>query len=60
MLRALKKKKHYKTKLSISKSMLRSDKTCYWKASRAIRKNNFNCANAVLKRTPQLFYVALW
>ena len=38
LLRALKEKKHYKTKLSISKSMLRSDKTCYWKASRAIRK----------------------
>ena len=27
--------------------MLRSDKTCYWKASRAIRKNNFNCTNVV-------------
>ena len=47
LLRALKKKKHYKTKLSISKSMLRSDKTCYWKASRAIRKSNFNCTNVM-------------
>ena len=27
--------------------MLRSDKTCSWKASRAIRKNNFNCTNVV-------------
>ena len=27
--------------------MLQSDKTCYWKASRAIRKNNFNCTNVV-------------
>ena len=26
---------------------LRSDKTCYWKASRAIRKNNFNCTNVL-------------
>ena len=47
MLRALKKKKQYKTKISISKLMLRSDKTCSWKASRAIRKNNFNCTNVV-------------
>ena len=47
LLRALKKKKHYKTKLSISKSMLRSDRTCYWKASRAIRKNISNCTNVV-------------
>ena len=43
LLRALKKKKLCKTKIFISKSMLRSNKTCYWKASRAIRKNNFNC-----------------
>ena len=27
--------------------MLRSDKTCCWKASRVIRKNNFNCTNVV-------------
>ena len=27
--------------------MLRSNKTCYWKASRAIRKNNFNCTNVI-------------
>ena len=27
--------------------MLRSDKTCYRKASRAICKNNFNCTNVV-------------
>ena len=47
MLRALKKKKHCKTKISISKSILRSNKSCYWKASRAIRKNNFNCTNVV-------------
>ena len=45
LLRALKKKKICKTKISISKSMLRSNKTCYWKASSAIRKNNFNCTN---------------
>ena len=25
--------------------MLRSNKSCYWKASSAIRKNNFNCTN---------------
>ena len=47
MLRALKKKKHYKTKISISKSILRSDKTCYWKVSRAICKNSFDCTNVV-------------
>ena len=27
--------------------MLRSNKTCYWKASRAIPKNNFNCTHVV-------------
>ena len=47
LLRALKKEKHCKTKISISKSMLRSNKSCYWKASRVIRKNNFNCTNVV-------------
>ena len=46
LLRALKKKKHCKTKISVSKSLLRSNKTCYWKASRAIRKI-FSCTNVV-------------
>ena len=26
---------------------MRSNKTCYWNACRAIRKNNFNCTNVV-------------
>ena len=43
MLRALKKgKKHYKTEISLSKSMLRSNKGTYWKSARVLRKNNVN------------------
>ena len=48
MLRALKKKKkHYKTKISLSKSMLRSNNGTYWKSARVFRKNNFNRTNVV-------------
>ena len=47
MLRALKKKKHYKTKISLSKSMLRSNNGTYWKSARVLRKNNFNRTNVV-------------
>ena len=47
MLRALKKKKHCKIKESVSKSMLKTNNKSYWKSSKAIRKNNFNCTNVV-------------
>ena len=47
MLRALKKKKHYKTKISLSKSMLRSNNGTYWRSARVLRKNNFNRTNIV-------------
>ena len=47
MLRALKKKKHSKIKESVSKSMLKTNNKSYWKSSKAIRKNNFNCTNVV-------------
>ena len=47
MLRALKKKKHYKSKILLSKSMLRSNYGTYWKSARVLRKNNFNRTNVV-------------
>ena len=47
MLRTLKKKKHCKIKESVSKSMLKTNNKSYWKSSKAIRKNNFNCTNVV-------------
>ena len=47
MLRALKKKKPYKTKISLSKSMLRSNNGTYWKSARVLRKKNFNRTNVV-------------
>ena len=47
MLRALKKKKHCKIKESVSKSMHKTNNKSYWKSSKAIRKNNFNCTNVV-------------
>ena len=47
MLRARKRKKHYKTKISFSKSMLRSNNGIYWKSARVLRKNNFNRLNVV-------------
>ena len=37
-LRALRKKKHAKTKQSVSKSMLRNHQTTYWKSTSVIRK----------------------
>ena len=40
--RALRKKTHVKTKLSVSKSMLRNNPTTYWKSTSAIRKNKYN------------------
>ena len=46
-LRALRKKKHFKTKLSVSKSMLRNHPTTYWKSTSAIRKNKYNTAQMV-------------
>ena len=47
MLRALQKNKHYKTKISFSKSMLRSNNGTYWKSARVLCKNNFNRTNVV-------------
>ncbi len=47
MLRALRKRKQQKVKLSVSKSMLRSSCTNYWKTSRAIRKHNYNTTSVV-------------
>ena len=41
-LRALRKKKHVKTNLPVSKSMLRNSPTTYWKSTSAIRKNKCN------------------
>ena len=46
-LRALRKKKHIKTKLSLSKSMLRNKPTTYWKSASAIRKNKYNTTQMV-------------
>ena len=46
-LRALRKKKHVKTKLSVSKSMLRNHPTTYWKSTSAIRKNKYNTTQMV-------------
>ena len=46
-LRALRKKKHVKTKLSVSKSILRNHKTTYWKSTSAIRKNKYNTTQMV-------------
>ena len=43
MLHALKKKRHYKTKVSLSNLMLRSYNGKYWKSARVLRKNNYNC-----------------
>ena len=37
----------YKTKISLSKSMLRSNNGTYWKSARVLRKNNFNRTNVV-------------
>ena len=48
LLRALRKKHIIKQNyLSQNQRKLRSKETCYWKAFRAIRKNNFNCTNVV-------------
>ena len=47
MLRTLKKKKHSKTRASLSKSMLRIKNKNYWKTARVERKNKFNCTNVV-------------
>ena len=47
MLRTLKKKKHSKTRASLSKSMLRIKNNNYWKTARVERKNKFNCTNVV-------------
>ena len=47
MLRSLKKKKHIKTRASLSKSMLRIKNRNYWKTARVERKNRFNCTNVV-------------
>ena len=41
------KEKHYKTKISLSKSMLRSNNGTYWKSARVLLKNNFNRTNVV-------------
>ena len=46
MLRALKKKTYYETKISLSKSMLQSNGK-YWKSARVLRKNNYSCINVV-------------
>ena len=46
-LRALRKKRHIKTKLSLSKSMLRNKPTTYWKSASAIRKNKYNTTQMV-------------
>ena len=46
MLRALK-KKHSKTRTSLSKSMLRTKNRNYWKTACVKRKNKFNCTNVV-------------
>ena len=47
MLRALKKKTYYKTKVSLSISMLQSNNGKYWKSARVLRKNNYRCINVV-------------
>ena len=47
MLHSLKKKKHIKTRASLSKSMLRIKNRNYWKTARVERKNRFNCTNVV-------------
>ena len=47
MVRTLKKKKHSKTRASLSKSMLRIKNKNYWKTARVERKNKFNCTDVV-------------
>ena len=46
-LRALRKKKHVKTKISVSKSMLHNSPTTYWKWTSAIRKNKYDTTQMV-------------
>ena len=46
-LRALRKNKQNKTKLSVSKTMLRNSSTTYWKSTHAIRKRNYNTTQMV-------------
>ena len=46
-LRALRKKKHAKTKLSVSKSMPRNHPTTYWISTSANRKNKYNTTQMV-------------
>ena len=45
--RCRKRKKHYKTKISLSKSMLQPNNETYWKSARVLCKNNFNRTNVV-------------
>ena len=47
MVLSLKRKKHSKTRASLSKSMLRIKNRNYWKTARVERKNKFNCTNVV-------------
>ena len=46
-LRALRKNKQNKTKLSVSKTMLRNSSATYWKSTRAIRKHNYNTTQMI-------------
>ena len=46
-MRALRKITHSKTKQSVSRGMLRSSPTTYWKSTRVIRKNNYNSTQVV-------------
>ena len=46
-LRALRKNKQNKPKMSVSKTMLRNSQTTYWKSIRAIRKHNYNTTQVV-------------
>ena len=47
----MRKKMRSKTRQSVSRGMLRNSPTTYWKATRAIRKNNYN-STQVFDGTP--------